>query len=235
MYLRFTSARAVVACLALIAGLISSWTAALIPKIETALVDRLMSSPALVVEPGEELIDATADVNSIYRVLIHKLYVRDNTKLLVIQAGSTGCPMYENEKYRSEFGHQESFDATVRKSLTTVAPETLADYLTKNQESHPLTGISDLGIAHVLVTDEDLSSVFDKPGIDSGWTSFYQKYPRSSGIVFFSAVGFNRDRTQAFVYAGSQCDGLCGSGQYVLLRKENGLWIIQQQMALWVS
>jgi len=236
MYLRFTRARAGIACLTLILGLTSSWVAGLISVIETALVDRLISTPTVAADSSAaSLVDSTKDVNDIYRVLIHQLFVMDQTKLVVIEARTTGCPMYESEEHRREFSMPDSFDSIVHKRLNTVEQETLADYLGKNKESHILTGISDLGIAYVLVTDDDLKEAFSEHGIDRGWTRFYKKYPGSSGIVFFSTVGFNRDNTQAFVYAGKQCGGLCGAGDYVLLKKENGIWAIQQRMALWVS
>ena len=104
MYLRFTSGRAGIACLALILGLMSSRVAGLIPGFETALVDRLISTPTLAADSsGASLVDSTKDVNSIYRVLIHQLFVMDEMKLVVIEAGTTGCPMYESEEHRREF------------------------------------------------------------------------------------------------------------------------------------
>lgn len=236
MHLRFTSARAASACLAFILGLMSSWVAGLIPGIETALVDRLMSTPTLAADSSAaSLLDSTKDVNSIYRVLIHDLFAEDNTTLVVIQAASTGCPMYENEEHRREFAMPDTFDSTLSRKQFPVEKETVLDYLEKNKESHILTGISDLGVAYLLVTNDDLKGAFPERGIDRAWDRFYEEYPGSSGIVFFSRVGFNRDQTEAFVYAGRQCGWLCGAGYYVLLRKENGRWVIQQQISLWVS
>jgi hypothetical protein len=87
----------------------------------------------------------------------------------------------------------------------------------------------------VIVTGDDLSRVFPKGGVDRFWTRFYKKYPKSPGIIFFSNIGFNDRNNQAFLYAGRQCGGLCGSGKYVLLKKENGAWVIQEKMELWVS
>lgn len=48
---------------------------------------------------------------------------------------------------------------------------------------------------------------------------------RSSGfIVVFSAVGFNRTKTQAVVYTKSSCPGLCGTSAYRFLEKVDGKW-----------
>jgi hypothetical protein len=46
----------------------------------------------------------------------------------------------------------------------------------------------------------------------------------ASALVFMSAVGFNREKTRAIVYMGSQCGGLCGSATFHLLEKVHGNW-----------
>jgi len=50
------------------------------------------------------------------------------------------------------------------------------------------------------------------------------RYRQSGGYVFMSAVGFNKKKTQAIVYMGSICGGLCGSSSFHLLEKVNGQW-----------
>ncbi len=47
----------------------------------------------------------------------------------------------------------------------------------------------------------------------------------SSGIVFFSAVYFNRNRTAALVYVNDWCANLCAAGQWVYLEKHGGKWV----------
>ncbi|MGA7925642.1 MAG: hypothetical protein WCA20_06565 [Candidatus Sulfotelmatobacter sp.] len=56
------------------------------------------------------------------------------------------------------------------------------------------------------------------------WDDFYKRYPDSGGIVRMTAVGFNRQRTLAIVFTGSQCNNLCGRGSFVLLKKLDGKW-----------
>ena len=51
-----------------------------------------------------------------------------------------------------------------------------------------------------------------------------QPRPKSGGHIFMSPVGFNRRKTQAIVYAGSSCGGLCGSSQFHLFEKVHGRW-----------
>ena len=48
---------------------------------------------------------------------------------------------------------------------------------------------------------------------------------RFSGfIVVFSAIGFNRTKTQAVVYTKSSCPGLCGTSAYRFLEMADGKW-----------
>jgi len=47
----------------------------------------------------------------------------------------------------------------------------------------------------------------------------------SNGIVFFSAVYFNRSRTAALVYVNDWCANLCAAGQWVYLEKHGHDWV----------
>ena len=47
----------------------------------------------------------------------------------------------------------------------------------------------------------------------------------SNGIVFFSAVYFNRSRTAALVFVNDWCANLCAAGQWVYLEKHGGQWV----------
>ena len=47
----------------------------------------------------------------------------------------------------------------------------------------------------------------------------------SNGVVFFSAVYFNRARTAALVYVNDWCANLCAAGQWVYLEKQGSQWV----------
>lgn len=51
-----------------------------------------------------------------------------------------------------------------------------------------------------------------------------QERSRSRSEVSFSAVGFNKDRTLAVLYATYFCGPLCARGTYYVLEKHNGQW-----------
>ena len=56
------------------------------------------------------------------------------------------------------------------------------------------------------------------------WESFYERYPESGGFIIMSAVGFNKEKTQAVVYTGTSCGMLCGRWMFHLLEKVDGNW-----------
>jgi hypothetical protein len=223
------SVRLLVAISTFTIGITLVWVSHLIPHLETALIDRLFVVSDL--SPANTVIFSSfEDANQIYRLLIQQEFTFDNTKLIVLQSETTGCPMYEDESVKEKWGRSQPFHQLVKELMPEVEPKTLDDYLAKNKTPEALR-ISDLGIDYVIVKDSDLPD----DGLDKFWTKFYKKYPNSSGIVFFSNVGFNDRYDQAFVYAGRSCGGLCASGDYFLLRKLNGKWTIVQDQGLWVS
>jgi hypothetical protein len=73
-----------------------------------------------------------------------------------------------------------------------------------------------------------------KSGLN-GWDKFYRQFPNSLGIISFSRAGLNSKGDQALVYMARGCGGSCGSGNYLLLVKKNGEWIVQQKFMVWVS
>jgi len=52
----------------------------------------------------------------------------------------------------------------------------------------------------------------------------FDMHPGSAGFITLSAVGFNKSKTLAVVFAESSCGGLCGSFTLHLLEKTRGKW-----------
>lgn len=188
---------------------------------------------------GEQLsasINPSADEEySVYSAYLRSQELRGDAKLLVIQEGTSGCPMYEDESTRAKFGGKESFRQLVKKRFREAEQATLDDYLDNNKTPGKLLSKFDLPIKYVITSDADIAPPFPKGELDRAWKKFYAKYPGSTGILFFSKAGFNSKMTQAFIYAGRQCGGLCGLGKYILLEKKGSAWAIKNEMQLWVS
>ena len=71
----------------------------------------------------------------------------------------------------------------------------------------------------------DLTGIvgMDKAKMEKGWKQFNKRYPNAPGIFVVSRIGFNRDHTEAVMYAAKACGNLCGDGQYVWLVKRDGV------------
>jgi hypothetical protein len=224
------SMRVLVAVLTFTIGIAIFWAFQLIPRLETAFVDRCFNNsdvgPVSLVS-----FDSDKEANEIYRLLVHrKFHVSSEIKLIVLQAETTGCPLYEDEVVSMKFGNTETFHQSMNKLMPEAELQTLDSYLLRNKGAQELR-VSNLGINYIIVRDSDLPD----GEFDDFWDRFYKKYPNSPGIVYFSNVGFNDKYDQAFVYVGRSCGGLCGSGEYVLLKKVNRSWEIVDEEELWVS
>ncbi len=57
---------------------------------------------------------------------------------------------------------------------------------------------------------------------------------RSYGLLTFSAVSFNHNATQALFYTEHLC-GLCGGGEFVLVRKDGDTWKVIDEQGTWIS
>jgi hypothetical protein len=64
---------------------------------------------------------------------------------------------------------------------------------------------------------------------------FEARFPNNLGYFVVSRVGLNLNKTEALLYVERFCGGLCGGGEYVLMRKVNGVWHVVDIHGTWVS
>jgi hypothetical protein len=64
---------------------------------------------------------------------------------------------------------------------------------------------------------------------------FEARFPDNFGYFVVSHVGLNLSKTEALLYVDHFCGGLCGGGEYVLMRKANGVWDVVDSHVTWVS
>ncbi|HUE43701.1 MAG TPA: hypothetical protein VMP12_09050 [Candidatus Sulfotelmatobacter sp.] len=62
-----------------------------------------------------------------------------------------------------------------------------------------------------------------------------ESQPRFPEFFVVSHVGLNLGKTEALLYVDHFCGGLCGSGDYFLMRKANGVWRIVDRLNAWVT
>lgn len=84
-----------------------------------------------------------------------------------------------------------------------------------------------------VVSVDSLKAVMSAGG--DSWHAFYAHFPGAFGIVQFSRVGFNPDRSQAVVYTEHVAASLVGVGEYWFLRREGNRWILRLRCERWVS
>src|SRR5262249_7733671 len=149
--------------------------------------------------------------------LIERMYVRKEVDLIVIKRQTTA--------YSSDPNKLGETLERVRKAMPGLKPGTVADFHSKNDQPTSLDKLFDLKVNVALISADEVNHFFGAGG--GWWKAFYQKYPKSQGLLTLSNVGFNPEKNQALVYVGNQSGGLAGAGSYVLLtREEDDDWVI---------
>jgi len=165
--------------------------------------------------PTSERLDAEECV--VYSSLIRNMY---KAELIVIKEETESFTVTEETlKY-------------IKKVLPEIEQETLGDFKEKNKNNHTLIKNSDIEGNNVFIAEKEAEDIFKEK---NGWDEFYEKYPNSQGIMSLSRVGFNGKKNQALVSVGNQSHWLAGNGYYILLVKENNIWLIKGKVLSWIS
>ncbi len=120
----------------------------------------------------------------------------------------------------------------IQSGLGDVSRQTLDSFVERNQESSPLSADMNLGVEYKLLTYEELKKISSQPNWGQLLT---EAYPGSYGYTIFSRMGFNNTLDQAVVYISSVGGPLMGSGSYFLMEKQNGEWIMKDEVMSWIS
>jgi len=171
--------------------------------------------------PAENQVDSQEQ--AVYAVLLPKLYpastsfvIMDTTATDVLGADNT--PQVVDRILQIMYG---------------VAPATADNFRARNDKAYPVGPDMQIGVNYVLLSWPERNKIFGQN--TSGWEEFYNNYPQTPGITTFSRVGFNTTFDQALVYIGTQSNWLAGAGYYILLKKVNGVWSIDQKITAWAS
>src|SRR5215470_8217710 len=121
----------------------------------------------------------------------------------------------------------------MKQEFPSISQETIDDYVAKNAKSHQLTKSFDLKLKYTFIPKEKIEQIF-KNGLD-GWSEFYRQFPDSGGLIALSRAGLDSSGNQALVYMRHSCGGLCGTGHYMLLVKNEQQWVVQKKFMTWIS
>jgi len=125
---------------------------------------------------------------------------------------------------------QQSLDY-IKSGLKNVSKDTLDSYLERNDPPSQLAPDMNLSVKYMLISSDELATIFRQP---DGWDVFHEKYSEA-GYSVVSRVGFNRTLDQALIYVGHMSGPLMGSGSYYLMEKQNGQWLIKEEIMAWIS
>jgi hypothetical protein len=178
------------------------------------------STPA----PAPTLAADQADVEeqAVYAFLLPEMYKNSGYVIMAITA--TSAAGVENTSMTLDY---------VLQNMHGVASETVDSFQARNDTAYPIRQDMELGFSYTLLSQAARSQIFGQN--QSGWEIFYNRHPQAPGITTLSRVGFNKSFDQALVYIGTQSNWLAGAGYYVLLKKAEGAWSIDQQVMIWVS
>lgn len=129
-------------------------------------------------------------------------------------------------------GITESFWESKKKGRP--AADTLAAFNSQVGYSCSMNPPHNSLIHYKFIGERELHGIFEV-GAKSGWSKFYELYPKSHGYWDFSPVGFNTAGDQALVYVGHHCGGLCGNGSYIVLQKKGDQWSVESWTMAWIS
>jgi len=170
--------------------------------------------------PSGEQIDTQEQ--AVYAALLRNLYSASSYVIMDTTATSpTGV-----ENTASALDH-------ILQNMHAVDQQTANSFQVRNDAAYPVRPDMGLGSGYILLSLGEKSQIFSQNR--DGWQLFYGQYPNAPGITTLSRVGFEDALDQALVYVSTLSHWLAGAGYYVLLKKINGAWIVDQQVMTWIS
>jgi hypothetical protein len=176
--------------------------------------------PAPTSTPSADQMDT--EEQAVYAALLQKMY---SASSYVIMDATATSP--------AGVGDTASTLDRIMQNMHSVNVETADSFRARNDAAYPIRPDMNLGTKYILLSQAEMSQIFGQNR--DGWQLFYEQYPDAPGITTLSRVGLNDTLDQALVYVGTISHWLTGAGYYVLLKKVNGTWIVDQQVMTWIS
>ncbi len=115
------------------------------------------------------------------------------------------------------------------------SPQLVDSFIANNQAEQPLDAIFSGHPEIKLLGPEEFSQIFATPGLEAGWKEFHARYPKAGGTITVSGIGYDSSHQYALVEVGIQSAPLAGVGEFLLLEKINGAWVVQKNLMAWIS
>jgi len=165
-----------------------------------------------------------SDIEKEEQAVYASFFTNNPEPVVILQDTSTGFLPSSADELRQRMDY-------IASGLPDASKETLDQYFERNRVTSQLSPDMQLGVNYILLSADELSTIMKQP---DGWNAFYEKYS-PSGYMQLSRVGFNQTLDQAIVYVGGEPGPMMGSGNYYLMEKQNGQWVIKEQVLAWIS
>jgi hypothetical protein len=137
---------------------------------------------------------------------------------------------------RSEFDRQFWFGRSLKSRVSLLSDAWFAQSSRITRASFFLNGVFSTSISADLRLPSGARAVFvNRSDLETKTSDFEARFPNNLGFFVVSHVGLNLNKTEALLYIDHFCGGLCGGGDYVLMRKVNGVWHVVERHMTWVS
>jgi hypothetical protein len=116
---------------------------------------------------------------------------------------------------------------------TEISEELIQNFFEVNSKENMLHYKFSKELHVILISEIEEKEIF-QPADNKGWERFYSNYSGAKGIIEVSRIAFNTEKTKALLYYGSNSGGKAGIGYYVLLKKQDDDWVIQNKAMRWI-
>jgi hypothetical protein len=183
-----------------------------------------------IAQPAKEEVAGKLDVEDEYKVyssVIVSLFGDGKAQSLVVRRLS------RNSTIR-DFNDRD-IRLVVKADFPKLDYKTLDDFVSKSARSYELSAQHfNLQGKIILVTDTDRVTAGART-CEANWRKFYRAYPTAKGYMIFTRVGFNAEKTQAFVYADYWSGCKEGEGQFYFLQNDGGSWKVTRTQTMWTN
>ena len=136
----------------------------------------------------------------------------------------------------SEFDRQFWFGRSLKSRVSLLSDAWFVQSSRITRASFFLNSVFSTSISTDLRLPSGAQAVFvNRNDLGTKTSDFEARFPNNFGYFVVSHVGLNLNKTEALLYIDHFCGGLCGGGDYVLLRKVNGAWRVVERHMTWVA
>ena len=161
---------------------------------------------------GQSRPSVTAE-SEVQSAVLDSFFVRPGIeRLVIVDSTVRGADHFVDEDYASALRRLGTLPAGLREDFERkrAAATKLADLRTR--------------VPVEIFTAEDRAALRSAQNPTEYWRRFDARFPRSSGLIAMSRVGFSADGEHALMLVDYGCGGLCGGTVYYLLTRQGSTW-----------